>query len=89
MRGGRRSTRLFRLISVFRPLGLSENEMTDRNSAWLRLVGRRSSALTREQGEAFLVNFGRRLAAQYPAVHAGTTWRTLPIVIATAPDYGQ
>ena len=75
-------------FDVFRPLGLTEKETTDRNSAWLRLVGRRSNTLTREQGEAFLTNFGQRLAAEYPTVHAGTAWRTLPIVIATAPDYG-
>ncbi|HQZ15952.1 MAG TPA: ABC transporter permease [Vicinamibacteria bacterium] len=75
-------------FDVFRPLGLTERETTDRNTAWLRLVGRRSRALTREQADAFLANFGQRLAAEHPSLHAGTSWRTLPIVTATAPDYG-
>ena len=44
--------------------------------------------MTYEQGEAFIADFGRRLAAEHPAVHAGSTWRSLPIDIATAPDNG-
>jgi putative ABC transport system permease protein len=73
-------------FDLFRPLAFTEKQTTDRTSAWIRLVGRRSRALTRAQGEAFIANFGRRLAAESPAVHAGTTWRTLPIDVAVAPD---
>ncbi len=51
-------------------------------------MGRRSSSLTRAQAEGFIANFGRRLAAEFPAVHAGSTWRTLPINVAVAPDNG-
>jgi len=46
-------------VDVFRPLGLDEKEIRDRSSTWLRLVGRRSSTLTRAQAEAFIANFGR------------------------------
>jgi len=73
-------------LDLMRPLGLTEKEMTDRSSAWLRLVGRRAKTLTRAEADGFIVNFGRRLAAEFPAVHAGSTWRTLPINVATAPD---
>ena len=73
-------------IDLFRPLGLDEKETRDRNSAWLRLVGRRSAALTREQAGAFVAAFGRRLAADFPAAHADTAWRTVPIEDTLVPS---
>ena len=73
---------------VFRPLALTETEATDRSATWLRLVGRRSRTLTRAQTDGFIANFGRRLAADFPAVHAASTWRTLPLEVAVAPDNG-
>jgi predicted permease len=73
-------------FDLFRPLGLSEAETRDRSSTWLRLVGRRSSTLTYAQAERFIADFGRRLAADHPAVHAGTTWRTRPIIDTVIPD---
>ncbi len=75
-------------VDLFRPLGLTEKEMTDRSSTWLRLVGRRSSTLTRAQAEAFIASFGRRLAADFPDANAGSTWRTLPINDTVMDDNG-
>ena len=66
-------------VDVFRPLGLSEKEIRDRNSTRIRLVGRRSAALTRAEAEAFIANFGRGLARDFPAAHAETTWHTVAI----------
>jgi predicted permease len=66
-------------IDLFRPLGFDEKESRDRGSAWLRVVARRSTTRTRAQAAVFIEDFGRRLAADFPAVHAGTTWRILPI----------
>src|SRR5712691_722438 len=66
-------------VDVFRPLGLSEKEIRDRNSTRLRLVGRRSATLTRAQAEAFIASFGRRLARDFPAANADSTWRIVPI----------
>jgi predicted permease len=66
-------------VDVFRPLALDEKELRDRNSTWLRLVGRRSTTLARGQGEAFIADFGRRLAADFPAADADSTWRAVPI----------
>ena len=66
-------------VDVFRPLGLSEKERRDRSSTWVRLVGRRSNTLTRMQADAFIASLGRRLAADFPAAHAESAWRTLPI----------
>jgi predicted permease len=74
------------VFDLFRPLGLTAEETTDRGSPWLRLVGRRSRTVTRDQGGALIAAFGRRLAADFPAVHADSTWRTMPINAAHAPD---
>jgi predicted permease len=76
-------------FDLFRPLGLTEKEIRDRHSTWVRLVGRRSRTLTRAEAEAFIANFGRRLAADYPAVNAESTWRTVPINLALLPDNGR
>jgi putative ABC transport system permease protein len=72
-------------FDLFRPLGLSEKETTDRSATWLRLIGRRSPTLTSAQADAFVAGFGQRLAAEYPAANAGSTWRTLPIYDSVIP----
>ncbi len=66
-------------VDVFRPLALDEKEMRDRNSAWVRLVGRRSPGLAPAQAEALIGDFGRRLAADFPTANAESTWRAIPI----------
>ncbi len=76
-------------VDVFRPLGLDEKEIRDRSSTWLRLVGRRSSTLTRAQAEAFIANFGRRLAADFPAANGESTWRAMPIEDTWLPKSAQ
>jgi predicted permease len=73
-------------FDLFRPLGLTEEEASDRRATLLRLVGRRESALSRAQGEALVAGFGRRLAADFPDVNAGSTWRTLPIYDSVIPE---
>jgi putative ABC transport system permease protein len=73
---------------LFRPLGLTEKETTDRSATWLRLLGRRSPSLTRTQAESFIADYGRRLAAEFPAVNAGSQWRLLALEKAVAPDDG-
>ena len=66
-------------VDVFRPLGFDEREVRDRSSTRLRLVGRRSATLSRAQAEAFIANFGRRLARDFPAANAESAWRTIAI----------
>jgi putative ABC transport system permease protein len=75
-------------FDLFRPLALTEKEAADRGSHWLRIVGRRSRDVTRAQADAFFAGFGSRLAAEYPAIHGGATWHTLPLNRAVAPDNG-
>ena len=74
------------LIDLFRPLALAEQEARDRGTTSLRLVGRRSLTLSREQAGALVAKFGRRLAADFPGVNAQTSWRTVPINGSVAPD---
>jgi predicted permease len=66
-------------VDVFCPLALGDEEARNRNAPDLRLVGRRSAALTRDQADAFIAGFGQRLAADFPAAHAGTAWHTVRI----------
>jgi putative ABC transport system permease protein len=76
-------------IDVYRPLGLDQKESRDRNSTWLRLVGHRSPTLTRAQADAFIAAFSRRLARDFPAANAGSTWRTVPIADSFLPGNGR
>ena len=76
-------------VDFYRPLGLDEKEMRDRTTPGLRLVGLRSPALTRAQGEAFIAGFGRRLAADFPAANAETAWLSLPIDDTFIPPDGR
>ena len=66
-------------VDVFRPLGLTEKETRDRNSTRIRLVGLRSPTVPRARGEAFIDEFGQRMARQFPAAHADSRWRTVAI----------
>jgi predicted permease len=66
-------------VDFFRPLGLSATEAADRTTPSLRLLGRRSSTLPPAQTAALVAQTGRRLAADFPAIHAGTTWRAVPL----------
>ena len=76
-------------VDFFRPLGFDEKEIHDRNSTQLRLVGLRSSTLSRAQGQAFIARFGRRLAAEFPAANAESTWLSIPIDDTFLPRYGR
>jgi predicted permease len=75
-------------FDFFRPLGLTDREIPDRSSAWVRLMGRRSKALTHEQTDAFIANFGRRLAADFPAVNSESSWRAIPVTYLVAGKNG-
>jgi putative ABC transport system permease protein len=61
----------------FRPLALDQQKSTDRRSTTIRIIGRRSSHLSEADAVGFVANFGARLAADFPEVNAGTTWRAV------------
>jgi putative ABC transport system permease protein len=64
---------------VYRPLALDEREARDRNATWIRIVGLRARSVTHAQAEAVITGVGRRLAREFPAADAGSTWRVVPI----------
>jgi putative ABC transport system permease protein len=66
-------------IDLFRPLGLSRAEAADRTTTWIGILGRRAEGRSAAEAAGFLASFGRRLAKQYPAVNAGSTWLTLSL----------
>jgi putative ABC transport system permease protein len=66
-------------IDFFRPLALDQQKSADRRSTILRLIGRRSEKLSHAEAEGFIANFGARLAADFPEVNAGSTWRAVPL----------
>ena len=66
-------------FDFFRPLALDQQKSADRRSTILRLIGRRSEKLSHAEAEGFIANFGARLAADFPEVNAGSTWRAVPL----------
>ena len=66
-------------VDFFRPLAFDKEKSADRHSTLLRIIGRRSSKLSRADADGFIANFGAHLAADFPEVDAGTTWRTVSL----------
>lgn len=74
-------------VDLFRPLALDAQKAADRATPLLRILGRRSANLTREQAAAFAAQFGARLAAEHPEVDSGSSWRLVSLNRAVAgPD---
>ena len=66
-------------VDFFRPLAFDKEKSADRHSTLLRIIGRRSSKLSRAEADGFIANFGAHLAADFTEVDAGTTWRTVSL----------
>ena len=75
-------------VDIYRPLAFTTQEAADRTTVWLRVIGRRATSVTPEQGAAFIADVGRRLAIDHPAVNSETTWRTMAIQDTVAPENG-
>jgi predicted permease len=71
--------RHFGPYDFFRPLGLDQQKSSDRRTTNLRLIGRRSEKLAAGEAAGFIANFGARLAADFPEVNAGSTWRIVAL----------
>lgn len=71
--------RVWGWVDLFRPFGFTPEESTDRKSTELHLIGRRSGQLPQAQTEGIIASIGRRLATNYPAANAETSWRAVPL----------
>src|SRR3954454_8842292 len=58
----------------FRPLAFDQQKSSDRRSTFLRLLGRRHDRMSEADATGFIVNFGARLARDFPEVNAGAVW---------------
>ncbi|MET0537038.1 MAG: ABC transporter permease, partial [Xanthobacteraceae bacterium] len=65
--------RHFGPFDFFRPLAFDQQKAADRRSTNIRLIGRHSATLSRNEFAGFMANFGARLAADFPEVNAGST----------------
>jgi putative ABC transport system permease protein len=67
------------VFDVFRPLPRDAALAADRQSAVLRVIGRRAPGVSPEEAAGFVAHLGARLATDHPDVHAGTTWRRVSL----------
>ena len=66
-------------FDFFRPLALDQQKSSDRRTTSLRLLGRPRDGLSQADATAFIVNFGARLAKDFPEVNAGSVWHPVAL----------
>ena len=66
-------------VDVFRPLAFTTDELNDRGSPFIELIGRRATHASAADTAGEVKNHGLRLATQFPGAHAESSWRTLPL----------
>jgi predicted permease len=66
-------------FDFFRPLALDQQKSSDRRTVFLRLLGRRHEGLSEADATGFIVNFGARLAKDFPEVNAGAVWHPIAL----------
>ena len=75
-------------VDLFRPLALDNARSADRGSATLRLIGRRPASMTRAEADGFTVNFGARLASDFPDVNGASSWRAVALTKSVTDSNG-
>jgi putative ABC transport system permease protein len=68
--------RFLGVIDFFRPLALIAS---DRQDFSLRVIGRRSDAVSFAEAAGFVSGFGDRMAREYPEANAAATWHLMPL----------
>jgi len=66
-------------FDFFRPLALTPEQSLDRKTTDLRVIGRRAATLSPAESAGFIASFGARLAHEYPAANAESTWRAVTL----------
>jgi putative ABC transport system permease protein len=67
------------MIDFFRPLALTPEQAADRRGLIYRVVIRRAPAHSFAEVAGFVGDFGARLAKEFPAADAESTWRSVPL----------
>jgi putative ABC transport system permease protein len=80
--------RFIRDFGIFRPQRLSRAEAASRDEPWMRVIGRRSAAVTPEQGKAFVAAVGARLAHDNPKADGNAGLRAQRLMGATGSQTG-
>ena len=75
-------------VDLFRPLALDHAQSADRRTATLRLIGRRPASMTRVEADGFIVNFGARLASDFPDVNGASSWRAATLTRSVTDSNG-
>ena len=75
-------------VDLFRPLALDHAQSADRRTATLRLIGRRPASMTRAEADGFIVNFGARLASDFPDVNGASSWRAATLTRSVTDSNG-
>jgi predicted permease len=81
--------RFIRDFGLFRPQRLAPSERTSRDEPWMRVIGRRSAAVTPEQGMAFVATVGERLAHDNPKADGNAGLRAQRLMGATGSQTGR
>lgn len=68
--------RLFGRVGLFSPLSVDDAARVDRATHTLTVLGRRHDATTQARTDAFIAAMGARMAADFPAENARTTWHS-------------
>jgi predicted permease len=66
------------VLDLYRPLGLTAAEKADRSSTHYNVTTRPLAGHTAAEVAAFVASFGERRATDYPELHSGTVWRSVP-----------
>ena len=82
-------TRIMREVALLCPLAFTDAQRAARNQAALNVIGRRNASVSEQQGEAFIHNFGARIAAAYPEDNAGISWRSENLRVSTGNSRGR
>jgi putative ABC transport system permease protein len=64
---------------LFRPIALDQETAADRKATFMRVIGRRSSKLSRAEANGFIANFGALQARNFSKANAASSWRTVPL----------
>src|SRR5947207_14663977 len=74
-------------FDFFRPLALDQQKSSDRRTTFLRLLGRWHDGLSEADATGFIVNFGARLAKDFPEVNAGAVWHPVALNGTASPKH--